>query len=62
MDRWGMWQQASYSLHSSSSSILLISVRRDSLCQVFYEVWVFSKYSSVDKLLFRRRLSRGCSI
>ena len=57
-----MWRQANYGLHSSSSGILLISVRRDSLCQVFYEVQVFFKYSSVDGLLFKRRLFRDCSI
>jgi len=28
----------------------------------FYEVRVFSEYSSVDGLLFRRQLFRGCSI
>ena len=43
-----MWWQVNYDLLSSSSGILLILVCRDSLCPVFYEVWVFSKYSSVD--------------
>ena len=54
-----MWRQINYGLLSSCSGILLISVLFDSLCRVFYEVRVFSKYSVVDGLPFRRWLFRA---